>query len=64
MKQPKPNTLQLLLPLRPDQAPANLPAERQNDLAHALAELLLSAAVASDDSQSERQLENESETHS
>ena len=42
MKQPKPNTPQLLLPhLQPDRPPADLPAHKQRDLASALAELLL-----------------------
>ena len=64
MKQPKRSTPQLLLPhLQPDRPPANLPAHKQRDLASALAELLLRAVVASDDSRSERQPKNESETH-
>jgi len=63
MKQPKLHTLQLLLPLRPERAPANLPADKQRDLAQALAELFLKAAVASGNSQSERPRKNESETH-
>ncbi len=64
MKQPKRNTPQLLLPhLQPDRPPANLPVQKQSDLASALAELLLKAAVASGESRSERQPKNESETH-
>lgn len=64
MKQPKRNTPQLLLPhLQPDRPPADLPAHRQRDLASALAELLLRAAVESGDSRSERQPKDESKTH-
>lgn len=63
MKQSKRNTLQLLLWLGPDRPPANLPVQKQRDLARALAELLLRAAVASGDSRSERRPNNESETH-
>ena len=64
MKQPKRNTRQLVLPhLQPDRPPAKLPADRQRDLASALAELLLRAAVASGDGRSERQPKNESENH-
>ena len=63
MKQPKPNTLQLHLPLGPSRDPAILPVNKQRDLAHALAELLLRAAVASSDRQSERQPNDESEAH-
>ena len=64
MKQPKRNTRQLVLPhLQPDRPPANLPAHKQRDLAGALAELLLRAAVACGDSRSERKPSNEYETH-
>ena len=64
MKQPKRNTPQLLLPyLQPDRPPADLPAHKQKDLASALAELLLRAAVASGDGRSERQPKDESKTH-
>lgn len=64
MKQPKRNTQQLVLPhLQPDRPPANLPAHKQRDLASALAELLLRAAVGSGDNRSERKPRNEYETH-
>ena len=64
MKQPKRSTPQLLLPhLPPDRPPADLPANKQRDLASALAELLLRAAVANGDCQVERKRTNESETH-
>ena len=64
MKQPKRSTPQLLLPhLQPDRPPADLPAHRQKDLASALAELLLRAAVANGDCQAERKRTNESKTH-
>ena len=42
-QQPKPNVLQMNLPLA-DLATADLPADKQRDLALALVELLLSAA--------------------
>ena len=65
MKQPKLSPSQLLLPhLRPDRPPASLPAQQKRDLASALAELLLRAAVAGGDSRSERNQKNESENHS
>ena len=64
MKQPKRSAPQLLLPhLQPDRPPADLPAHRKRDLASALAELLLKAAVASGNCQAERKRTNESETH-
>jgi hypothetical protein len=65
MKLLKRSTTQLLLPhLQPDRPPADLPANKQRDLASALAELLLQAAVANGDCQkAERKRTNESETH-
>ena len=64
MKQPKRSTRQLLLPhLQPDRTPTDLSADKRKNLASALAELLLRAAVASGDSRSEREPENESENH-
>ena len=64
MKQPKRSAPQLLLPqLQPDRPPADLPANKQRDLASALAELLLRAAVANGDCQAERKRTNESEPH-
>jgi len=61
-QQPKPNVLQMNLPLV-DLATADLPADKQRDLALALVELLLSASNAGGGRPSKGGDDDEPEAH-